>query len=68
MKKIQFILAAAAITLASCANDDYVGSNPEGVTGKADMIAFSAGSNAVTRADLSGNEAAAKLANKFFTD
>lgn len=67
MKKTHLLLAVAAITLASCANDDYVGEEQQGTSATPGIIAFSAGSNATTRADLTGEDAATKLANKFFT-
>lgn len=59
--------AAAALLLASCASDDYVGSEAELVNGKSNSIAFSAGSKAVTRATQTGDAAATLLTNKFFT-
>lgn len=65
MKKIHFFLAVSAIALASCASDDYVGDNPEGTLTNDGRIAFTAGSNAMTRATLVGQKAAEKLNNKF---
>ena len=66
MKKIQFLFAAAALVLASCSNEEYLGDNgtPEALQ-NAKMIGFSAVSNATTRATLVGAEAAAKLNNHF---
>jgi hypothetical protein len=67
MKRFYFMYAAAALLLASCASDDYVGSEAELVNGKSNSIAFSAGSKAVTRAAQTGDAAATLLTNKFFT-
>lgn len=68
MKKIQFLFAAAALVLASCSNEEYLGDNgtPDALQ-NAKMIAFSAGSNATTRADKTGADAATALGNKFLT-
>lgn len=65
MKKIHFFLATAAIALASCANDDYVGGETGGTLGNGYQIGFSAGSSAVTRADKTGADAALLLNNQF---
>ena len=64
MKKILFF-AAAALTLAACTSDDFVGSNdgPKGLEKGA--IAFNSFNAATTRADYSGAEAATKLGNNF---
>ena len=67
MKKFYFILAAAAsIALASCTNDEIVGQGP-GVDKPTTngVIAFGGLAPAMTRADLYGGDAAAKLSNKF---
>lgn len=66
MKKNCFFIAAAVLTLASCASDEVI----EGGTGainpmSTNEIAFAAGSQANTRATLSGKDAADKLGNKF---
>ena len=67
MKKFYFILtAAASIALASCTNDEIVGQGPG--TDKPTtngVIAFGGLAPAMTRADLYGGAAAAKLDNKF---
>ena len=67
MKKFYFILtAAASIALASCTNDEIVGQGP-GVDKPTTngVIAFGGLAPAMTRADLYGGDAAAKLGNKF---
>lgn len=66
MKKIHFLFAAAALVLASCSNEEYLGDNntPDALQ-NAKMIAFSAGSNATTRADITGDAAAALLGKAF---
>lgn len=68
MKKNQFTIAAAAcLIFASCSNEEYVGTVDQGTLQNAKMIGFSAGSNAVTRADKTGADAATALGNKFLT-
>ena len=67
MKKIYLTLATlAVIALASCSNDEVTGvSSPTEELTPPGTISFSGGSSAITRADLYGSAAAAKLGNKF---
>lgn len=64
MKKILFF-AAAALTLAACTSDDFVGSNdgPKGM--EKGVISFNSRNAATTRADYTGADAATKLGNNF---
>lgn len=67
MKKYYFVSAIAALALASCANDDFLGevpgNNPSAVTGK--EISFSGEAGKMSRA--TGSEAdATKLGNRFW--
>lgn len=65
MKKY-FFFAAAALALASCSSDDFVGT---GNTGNNEVdnaaINFNSGTNKVTRATKTGAEAASDLNNNF---
>ncbi len=64
MKKINyFIFAAAAMTIAGCANDEFTGNGaqPTGNT----PIAFNLETGAQTRATSSGGDAAEKLGKEF---
>lgn len=69
MKKYYFVSAIAALALASCANDDFLGevpgNNPSAVTGK--EISFSGEAGKTTRADgdKTGEQAAEYLKNNF---
>ena len=67
MKKYYLFAALAAVALASCTNDDFVGdlspNNVEEVTDGA--IRFGGGLKAVTRADHVGADAAGMLSNHF---
>lgn len=68
MKKYYFVSAIAALALASCANDDFLGevpgNNPSAVTGK--EISFSGEAGKTTRAgETQGEKAAGLLKNKF---
>lgn len=69
MKKYYFVSAIAALALASCANDDFLGEvpgiNPSAVNGKA--ISFSGEAGKTTRADedKKGADAAGLLKNNF---
>ena len=67
MKKFYFYLTvAASIMMAGCSNTDHVGEEPvaeEAALG--DAITFGAGSNKMTRAELTGATAAEKLGNAF---
>lgn len=68
MKKIYLTLATlAVIALASCTNDEVTvrNSNLTEEPTPPGIISFSGGSSAITRADLYGSAAAAKLGNKF---
>lgn len=63
MKKYLFF-AAALIGLASCTNEDYAGDQSL-LENKEQAISFGSGMPAVTRADLTGGDAATKLNNNF---
>ena len=70
MKTKYFILAAiAAVGLASCADDVFVGDNSPNVVEETTVdegsIRFSGGFKAITRADHVGADAASMLNNKF---
>ena len=67
MKKILFF-AAAALTLAACTSDDFVGGNdgPKGL--EKGTIAFNSFSAATTRTDYTGADAATKLGNNFVVE
>lgn len=67
MRKSSYLIAAiTALMLISCANDEFTGQSPESVNEKASApIIFSGGASSLTRADLYGSAAAAKLSNKF---
>lgn len=66
MKK-SFYLAAAAITLASCANEDYFGEEQVLPQAESTPVSFSSFSKKTTRAgEFTGSEAAAKLNNTFY--
>lgn len=65
-KKVFYLTAVAALFAASCANDDFVGQAPGTNEAKTNgVIAFGSFAPAVTRADLYGSDAAAKLGGKF---
>ncbi len=63
MKK-SYLYLAAAIALASCANDDYVGGENV-VSNDTTPIAFSMNTPATSRAEKTGGEAAGLLDNEF---
>ena len=67
MKKYYFVSAIAALALASCANDDFLGevpgNNPSAVNGK--EISFSGEAGKMSRANKENAEAADALNNKF---
>lgn len=68
--KNYFILASAALALASCSNDEFLGEGP-GTGNKentSNAILFSAGKNALTRGDIYGSEAATILGNNFIVE
>lgn len=63
MKTKSILLGAIALTtLAACSTDDYVGTTQPA---RPDAIIFSGGNNKVTRADVTGANAAALLNNTF---
>lgn len=64
MKKYYFF-AAAAIALASCSSDDFVGGNPEPSVNESGAIVFSSKSAGITRADIVGSAAADLLGRNF---
>ena len=69
MKKNLFLAALALVALASCTSDEFVGDtspNPKPSSEKA--IVFSSATGAITRANLTGAEAAAKLNNAFVVE
>ena len=69
MKKKYFILAAMAlVALASCSDESFVGDNsPNDLSENGNgAILFNSSANAVTRSDIVGNEAAAKLGSNFY--
>lgn len=67
MKKYHFVSAIAALALASCANDDFLGevpgNNPSAVNGK--EISFSGEAGKISRATGSETDAT-KLGNRFW--
>lgn len=68
--KNYFILASAALALASCSNDEFLGEGP-GTGNKentSNAILFSAGKNALTRGDIYGAAAADLLGNNFIVE
>ena len=66
MKKIAIFFAAlACMVLASCSNDDIVVVNEGPVQGIENPISFGSFKAGMTRADITGAEAAALLGNKF---
>ena len=67
MKKIYVVLAAVTgMTLASCTNSEFVdGSLVADQASTNGIIAFGGAAPALTRADLYGSDAAAKLSSKF---
>lgn len=66
MKKSLFIFGMAALALASCSNDDYLGDNIDKKSQNTDgAIIFSATKPSLTRGDLVGENAADKLSNAF---
>ena len=67
MKKYYFVSAIAALALASCANDDFLGevpgNNPSAVNSK--EISFSGEAGKMSRANKENADAASALSNKF---
>lgn len=68
MKKNLFFAALALVALASCSDDTFVGDNsPTNIEENSnEPIVFASVSKGITRADIVGNEAAAKLGNNFY--
>ena len=64
MKKNYLLLASAAIMMAGCANDDFSGVSTTS-SDETQAIAFNLKTTPVTRATLSGSDAATKLGNEF---
>lgn len=68
MKKYYFVSAIAALALASCANDDFLGevpgNNPSAVTGK--EISFSGEAGKMSRANKENADAASALGSRFW--
>ena len=66
MKKFSFFAALVGMTLVGCTSDDFASDiSPEVMQESTEAINFSSGTTALTRADLYGSAAAAKLGNKF---
>lgn len=70
MKKFYLLAAVALVALASCTSDEFVGDNGSPNTGAngEKAIVFSTGTNGVTRAELTGAQAAEKLNNAFVVE
>lgn len=68
MKKYYFVSAIAALALASCANDDFLGevpgNNPSAVNGK--EISFSGEAGKMSRANKENTDAASALGSRFW--
>lgn len=68
MKKYYFVSAIAALALASCANDDFLGevpgNNPSAVNSKA--ISFSGEAGKMSRANKENADAASALGSRFW--
>jgi len=68
MKKYYFVSAIAALALASCANDDFLGevpgNNPSAVNGK--EISFSGEAGKMSRANKENANAASALGSRFW--
>lgn len=68
MKKYYFVSAIAALALASCANDDFLGevpgNNPSAVNGK--EISFSGEAGKMSRATKENTDAASALGSRFW--
>lgn len=62
-----FILASAALALASCSSDDFIGNTPGSEpNSSSSAIMFDGGMGKITRADVTGKNAAELLGNKFY--
>lgn len=71
MKQNLFLAALAFVALASCTSDEFVGENTSPNSGNnngSGAIVFSTGTNGVTRAELTGAQAAEKLNNAFVVE
>ena len=71
MKQTLFLAALAFVALASCTSDEFVGENTSPNSGNnngSGAIVFSTGTNGVTRAELTGAQAAEKLSNAFVVE
>lgn len=65
MKKSYLILAAmVSVALTGCMNDEYLGETPKTGKSTTDAIQFGSGFNAMTRANITGNDAAKLLNNE----
>lgn len=65
-KNLLAFAAVALAMLASCSENEFVGDNTSIIKEKVpEPIVFTSGTSAITRADLYGSAAAAKLGNKF---
>ena len=64
LKKSTLLIAAATMVLASCTSDELVKIN-EAPASDYSAINFAGGSNKVTRADITGADAASLLNNTF---
>jgi len=65
MKKNLLIMAAiASATLVSCSNEEFTGEEAS-ISAESNAIVFKSNTSALTRADLIGADAAAKLGNAF---
>ena len=65
MKKSYLILAAmVSVALTGCMNDEYLGETPKTGESTTDAIQFGSGFNAMTRANITGNDAATLLNNE----
>ena len=65
MKKYYSFIALAALALASCTSDEFVGDNKIETLNKESQILFSSGTSSLTRADHVGADAAALLNSQF---
>lgn len=66
MKKL-YLLAAAALTLAACTDEAYLGEN-KALTNTDNPIGFNMSTPAMSRADMTGKTAADALGGKFYVD
>lgn len=66
MKKILFCSALAAVALASCSSDDFMGDTPGNVQSNTSAINFDGGTGKITRANnQTGEDAATSLGNNY---